>query len=291
MEKLNGIITKGIGGFYYVETAQSIYECKAKGSFRKKRITPLTGDYVEIAVNDNAENTIDSIKERKNFLRRPAVSNIDNLFIVISTIEPKPNFLVVDKLIAVSEYKNIEPIILISKTDLSIYDEIYSIYKTTGITTIPIVNDESLKQVKDLMGDKTSAFTGNSGVGKTTLLNKLEPTLNRSTGEISSKLGRGKHTTRECELIKMCGGYVIDTPGFSSFDIDKTEVIKCDDLPYCFREFRDYLGTCKFTSCNHTGDKGCEIYKAVENGQIARSRYDNYVSLYNDAKNIKEWEL
>ncbi len=291
MSKLKGIITKGIGGFYYVEVANATYECKARGIFRKNRITPLVGDTVEISVNENAENTIDTICERKNFLNRPPVSNIDNLIIVVSTIEPRPNFFVIDKLIATAEYKNIEPYIVISKTDLSSYKEIYETYEKTGVTVIALDNDDSINRIKDIMNGKISAFTGNSGVGKTTLLNRLDSTLNLSTGAISDKLGRGRHTTRQAQLFNVCGGYVIDTPGFSSFDFEKTEIIKKDDLPYCFREFREYLGTCKFTSCAHVNDKGCSICEAVKNGKISETRHNNYIQMYNQAKELKEWEL
>lgn len=291
MEKLKGIITKGIGGFYYVEVADATYECKARGIFRKEKITPLVGDTVDITVNDNSENTIDKIYERRNFLSRPPVSNIDNLIIVVSTVEPKPNFLVIDKLTATAEFKNIEPVIVVSKTDLASYEAIKEVYDKSGITFIPIDTDESLERIKGLMKDKITAFTGNSGVGKTTLLNRLDPALKLATGEVSNKLGRGRHTTRQAELFKVCGGYVIDTPGFSSFDFDKNEVIKKDELAYCFREFREYLGLCKFTSCAHVNDKGCKICEAVENGLISETRHSDYVAMYNQAKGIKEWEL
>lgn len=291
MNKFKGIITKGIGGFYYVEVANATYECKARGVFRKNRITPLVGDTVEISVNENAENTIDLICERKNFLNRPPVSNIDNLIIVVSTVEPRPNFFVIDKLIATAEYKNIEPYIVISKTDLSSYKEIYDVYEKSGVTVIALDDIISLNRIKEIMNKKISAFTGNSGVGKTTLLNRLDNTLNLSTGAISDKLGRGRHTTRQAQLFNVCGGYVIDTPGFSSFDFEKTEIIKKDDLPYCFREFRKYLGTCKFTSCAHVNDKGCAICEAVKNGEISEIRHNNYIQMYNQAKEIKEWEL
>lgn len=286
-----GIITKGIGGFYYVEVANAIYECKARGVFRKNRITPLVGDYVEISVNDNAENTIDKILDRRNSLIRPPVSNIDNLLIVVSTVEPKPNFLVIDKLIAISEHKNIEPYIIVSKTDLSSYTEIVEIYKNSGISIIVLDNEDSFEKVKVVMKDKISAFTGNSGVGKTTLLNKLDSSLNLSTGAISDKLGRGRHTTRQAQLFRICDGYVIDTPGFSSLDFEKVEIIKKDELSYCFREFKEYLGTCKFTSCAHVNDKGCSICQAVNDGKISASRHNSYIQMYNQAKEIKEWEL
>lgn len=288
---VKGIITKGIGGFYYVEVANATYECKARGVFRKERITPLVGDNVEITINEQAENTIDKISERKNYLNRPPVANIDNLFIVVATVEPRPNFLVIDKLIATAEYKNIEPIIIISKSDLASESEIVEVYSKSGITVLNTSVEAELEQIKALMNNKITAFTGNSGVGKTTLLNKLDSNLNLTTGKISNKLGRGRHTTREAQLFNVCGGYVIDTPGFSSFEFDKTEIIKKDDLPYCFREFREYLGECKFTSCAHVNDKGCKICEAVENGEISKTRHENYITLYNQAKEIKEWEL
>ncbi len=291
MEKYKGIITKGIGGFYYVEVANATYECKARGIFRKNRISPLVGDTVEISVNDNAENTIDVICERKNFLNRPPVSNIDNLIIVVSTVEPRPNFFVIDKLIATAEYKNIEPYVVVSKTDLFSYDEIVNVYKNSGVTVITLDNADSIQTLKGIMNGKISAFTGNSGVGKTTLLNKLDSSLNLSTGAISDKLGRGRHTTRQAQLFNVCGGYVIDTPGFSSFEFEKTEIIRKEDLPYCFREFKDYLGQCKFTSCSHVNDKGCAICEAVKNGEISVIRHNNYIQMYNQAKEIKEWEV
>ena len=231
------------------------------------------------------------ICERKNSLNRPPVSNIDNLIIVVSTVEPRPNYFVIDKLIATAEYKNIEPYIVISKTDLSSFNEIYEVYEKSGITVIPLEGDDSLNKIKEIMNGKISAFTGNSGVGKTTLLNRLDSTLNLSTGAISDKLGRGRHTTRQAQLFNVCGGYVIDTPGFSSFEFEKTEIIRKDDLPYCFREFKEYLGTCKFTSCAHVNDKGCSICEAVNNGEISKIRHENYIQMYNQAKEIKEWEL
>lgn len=288
---LKGIITKGIGGFYYVEVANAIYECKARGIFRKNKISPLVGDVVEISINENAENTIDTILERKNSLIRPPVSNIDNLLIVVSTIDPKPNYYVIDKLIAIAEHKHIEPYIIISKTDLSSYSEIVSNYKDAGINLIILDNEDSYDKIKEIMRDKISAFTGNSGVGKTTLLNKLDNSLNLSTGAISDKLGRGRHTTRQAQLFRVCGGYVIDTPGFSSLDFEKVEIIKKDELSYCFREFKEYLGTCKFTSCSHVNDKGCSICQAVKEGKISQSRHNSYIQMYNQAKELKEWEI
>ncbi len=294
MKTLNGTIIKGIGGFYYVEAADEIYECKARGVFRKEKLSPLVGDKVTISINENAENTIDEVMPRKNALTRPPVVNIDNLIIVVSTVEPKPSTLVIDKLIAVAEHKNIEPIIVITKSDLSSAQEIFDIYTLAGLKTIIVSNEtkDGVDEVKAVLNDKISALTGNSGVGKTSLLNNLDETLALKTAQISKKLGRGRHTTRQAELYRVCDGFVVDTPGFSSFEIDKSDIILKDELAYCFRDFSDYIEKCKFyPSCTHTADKGCAVVEAVNNGKISKSRHNSYVQLYNEVKDIKEWNL
>lgn len=294
MKTLNGTIIKGIGGFYYVEAADEIYECKARGVFRKEKLSPLVGDKVTISINENAENTIDEIMPRKNALTRPPVVNIDNLIIVVSTVEPKPSTLVIDKLIAVAEHKNIEPIIVITKSDLASAQEIFDIYTLAGFKTIIVSNEtkDGVDEVKAVLKDKISALTGNSGVGKTSLLNNLDETLALKTAQISKKLGRGRHTTRQAELYRVCDGFVVDTPGFSSFEIDKSDMILKDELAYCFRDFSDYIEKCKFyPSCTHTADKGCAVVEAVNEGKISKSRHNSYVQLYNEVKDIKEWNL
>lgn len=294
MKTFNGTIIKGIGGFYYVEAADEIYECKARGVFRKEKLSPLVGDKVTISINENAENTIDEIMPRKNALTRPPVVNIDNLIIVVSTVEPKPSTLVIDKLIAVAEHKNIEPIIVITKSDLASAQEIFDIYTLAGFKTIIVSNEtkNGVDEVKAVLKDKISALTGNSGVGKTSLLNNLDETLALKTAQISKKLGRGRHTTRQAELYRVCDGFVVDTPGFSSFEIDKSDIILKDELAYCFRDFSDYIEKCKFyPSCTHTADKGCAVVEAVNEGKISKSRHNSYVQLYNDVKDIKEWNL
>lgn len=294
MKTLNGTIIKGIGGFYYVEAADEIYECKARGVFRKEKLSPLVGDKVTISINENAENTIDEIMPRKNALTRPPVVNIDNLIIVVSTVEPKPSTLVIDKLIAVAEHKNIEPIIVITKSDIASAQEIFDIYTLAGFKTIIVSNEtkDGVDEVKAVLKDKISALTGNSGVGKTSLLNNLDETLALKTAQISKKLGRGRHTTRQAELYRVCDGFVVDTPGFSSFEIDKSDIIMKDELAYCFRDFSDYIEKCKFyPSCTHTADKGCAVVEAVNEGKISKSRHNSYVQLYNEVKDIKEWNL
>ncbi len=293
MSKSDGIILKGIGGFYYVEAAGAVYECKARGAFRKSGIKPLAGDRVEISINDKAENTIDVIKERTSLMLRPPVANIDRLFIVASAKEPNPVMLIIDRLTAIAVSRGIEPIIVFTKSDLAPVDEYVAVYRNAGIKTIAVssVSGEGVDEVKNELKNHISAFCGNSGVGKSTLLNAIDPSLALKTAEISDKLGRGRHTTRQSELFKVEGGYVADTPGFSSLELEETEVILKDDLPYAFPEFEQYIGQCKFTSCLHVKDKGCRILQAVENGDIPKSRHESYCVMMEQAKEIKEWEL
>lgn len=291
---LEGLIIKGIGGFYYVETADGVFECKARGIFRKKRITPLVGDRVKITVSKNEENTIDVIEKRKNFLVRPPLANIDRMFIVSSFVSPAINTFVLDRMIALTEYKNIDPVVVFTKSDLyEDCDKYARIYSDAGFKTIVCDNTKGIgaDRIRPLVEGKICAFSGNTGVGKSSLLNAVDSRLRLATGETSKKLGRGRHTTRYCELYKVCGGYIADTPGFSSLDIENGEKILKDDLPYCFREFRKYLDSCKFiNNCAHINDKGCAVRQAVEDGVIAESRYNSYVRMYNEVKDIKEWQ-
>lgn len=288
-----GKLIKGIGGFYYVDCGDEVFECKARGSFRKQRITPLVGDNVEISINENSENTINKIFERKNELVRPPLANIDRLFIVSSLVDPKINTGIIDNLIAIAEYKSIEPIIIITKTDRdSSFEKYRNIYEKSGFKVFACNNNDrqSCEAIKPLIDGCCCAFTGNTGVGKSTLLNNIFPNLELKTGETSKKLGRGKHTTRHCELFKTNGGYIADTPGFSSLDFVKFDRILKEDLPHCFREFEEYLSDCRFSTCSHTTDKGCAVIQAVNDGKIDPSRHKSYVDMYNEVKNIKQWE-
>ncbi len=292
--QLNGMIHRGIGGFYYVEAADAVYECKARGIFRKRKQTPLVGDSVRITVGEaSQENTIDEILPRKNMLRRPPLANLDQLVIVASTCEPAPNLLLLDKLTAIAVSKQIVPILVFSKTDLCKADELTAIYHHAGMQALSVSckTGEGVAQLKALLPGKLSAFTGNSGVGKSSLLNCLDASLQLPTGEISDKLGRGRHTTRQSEIFHLAGGLVADTPGFSSLDLEKSEVIRKDKLPFCFPEFLPYLGRCRFSSCTHTKDKGCAVLRAVADGEIEQRRHESYVSLYEAVKDLKEWEI
>lgn len=292
MKSLNGIILKSTGGFYYVEAADVVYECKARGIFRKKNNSPKVGDRVKITVPEDGYCSIDEIEQRKNTLKRPPLSNIDLLVIVVSTVEPSPNYLVIDKMTAAAVDNDIQPVIVVSKSDLKAGGELLDIYKKAGIKAFSCSKDDeiSIAAVKSYLTGKISAFTGNSGVGKSTLLNALYPELKLETGEISEKLGRGRHTTRTVELFKVGGGYVADTPGFSTVDLERYNMIDKENIMFCFPEFREYLTTCKFTSCSHTCEKGCEIIKAVKEGKISPSRHESYVAMYNEVKDIKQWQ-
>lgn len=292
--KINGIIIKGIGGFYYVEAADGIiYECKARGVFRKEKITPLAGDRVEITVESNNKNSIDKILERRNFFKRPPIANVDRLVIVSSVCDPRPNLLIIDRLTAVAVYKNVEPIIVFTKDDLQSADEYVKIYTKAGFKTFAVSNEtgEGIDDVRSIIEDGVTVFTGNSGVGKSSLINRMYPDFCLETGEISKKLGRGRHTTRHVELFKVGSGYIADTPGFSSLDFETNDLIKKDELAFCFPDFEDYIDSCKFSTCAHVNDKGCRLVEAVKNGDVEPSRHESYVTMYNEVKDIKDWQL
>ena len=284
-----GIIIKCLGGLYTVETPDGLYECKARGVFRSKGISPCTGDKVQIK-----DNVIYDVFPRKNHIIRPPLANLDLLVFVVSTVSPAPNFLLIDKFIAVAEYKGITPAVVITKTDLGESTEIRKIYSSIGIDVIEVdYNDENtIDAVRNLIKGKISAFTGNSGAGKSTLLNAVDSSLNIPTGEISRKLGRGRHTTRHAELYKLAeGGYIADTPGFSTFETNRYDIIRKEEIAGCFREFSSVEGECRFRDCAHICEKGCVILDAVRRGEISESRHASYCTMYDEAKKLKEWEI
>lgn len=285
----SGIIVKCLGGLYTVESPDGIYECKARGVFRNRGISPCVGDNVTIE-----NGVITELGDRKNCIIRPPLANLDQLIFIVSTCSPAPNFLILDKFIAIAEYKGITPVMIITKTDLGDSRPIHDVYGGIGITVMEADygSEESIEAVRELLRGRISAFTGNSGAGKSTLLNAVDPTLDIPTGEISRKLGRGRHTTRHAELYKLRGGgYIADTPGFSTFETNRYDIIRKEELADCFREFEGLTEKCQFRDCAHLCEKGCAVVEAVQQGEISRSRHESYRTMYEEAKNIKEWEL
>ncbi len=285
----SGIITKCLGGLYTVESPDGIFSCKARGVFRSKGISPCVGDRVEFQ-----NEVITAVAERRNCIIRPPLANLDQLIFIVSTCDPAPNYLLLDKFIAIAEYKGIKPVVAVTKTDLGSSHEIIDIYGRIGIDVIEIdYSDKStIDAVRNILAGKVSAFTGNSGAGKSTLLNAVDPTLEIPTAEISRKLGRGRHTTRHAELYKLeSGGYIADTPGFSTFETNRYDIIRKEELAGCFIEMADFTDQCRFKDCSHTCEKGCAVLEALSEGKIPESRHTSYCTMYDEAKQLKEWEL
>lgn len=291
-EKQQGLLLQVIGGFYYVEAADAVYECKARGVLRRGDSTPVAGDRVIISVSGEGYGVLEDVLPRRNVLVRPPVANLDCLAVVASVAQPRPNLLLIDKMIALAEDKGIEPILIVTKTDLDGEEFPEELYRRAGFSVFSVTNThpETVCALKEQLRGRITAFTGNSGVGKSSLLNLIEPSLMRETGEISHKLGRGRHTTRSAVLIPLPeGGYLVDTPGFSSLDTERAATVDKERLEDCFREFAPHLGGCRFTGCSHVHEPDCAIRGAVEQGEIARSRYDSYVTLYKEASQRKSW--
>lgn len=290
---MKGIIIKALSGFYYVEVDGNIYECKARGSFRKSGVSPLVGDKVLIEIIDEKHGVVDTVMPRKNALERPNVANIDKLFIVSSFQTPAPNTFIIDKITAIAAYNNIEPIIVFNKCDMGDFGDWLKIYKNAGFKAYVVSAEtgEGIDLLKSELQDSVSAFTGNSGVGKSSILNRLFGESVIKTGEVSQTLGRGRHTTRHIEAYKLAfGGFVVDTPGFSSIDYDTTDYAFKEQLPELFPDFSDYIYNCRFTGCSHTKESGCAVIDAVKNGEIESSRHQSYLQLFEELKDLKPWE-
>ncbi|MBQ7900686.1 MAG: ribosome small subunit-dependent GTPase A [Clostridia bacterium] len=291
-----GKIVKGIGGFYYIrsDADNSVIECKARGKFRNMALTPIIGDVVDVdPTGEEGKGSIVKIYDRKNSFIRPAVANIDRLVIVVACNNPKPDFGFVDKMLVIAHVKNVEAVICFNKTDLEDDEQVEKyakIYRDIGYTVVKTsnVNDNcGIEQIKQLLPGKTTAFTGFSGVGKSTLLNKLLGVSHMETGEVSKKIGRGRHTTRHVELMEyQPGSYVVDTPGFSTLDLPDIEP---EELADCFVEFAVHSEGCRFADCMHLGTKFCSVYDAVQAGKINEGRYNNYKEFYKTLKDNKEW--
>lgn len=293
METVNeGIIIKALSGFYYVEADEKTVECRARGRFRADKITPLVGDRVRFERTGD-KGTVTEILPRKNVFVRPPVANIDAMVIVASESIPVTDPFLIDRVTARGESSGCECIICINKCDLDRSRRLFDIYKNAGFTVIltSAETGEGIEELRRAIAGKVCAFTGNSGVGKSSILNALQLGLVLKTGDVSDKLGRGRHTTRHVELFRIDGGAAIaDTPGFSSFDIDQMELVKKEQLQYAFPDFAPYVGSCRFSDCSHVKEQGCAVLEALYAGKIEKTRHDSYVRLYEQAKSVKEWE-
>lgn len=288
-----GVIRKALSGFYYVQVGAEEVTCRARGKFRHKKIVPLVGDRVQITCQPDGSGSLDEILPRRNAFQRPAVANIDQLVIIASGAIPVSDPFLLDRIISLAESKGCQPILCVNKWDLVPARDLLDLYQAAGIPALAVsaVTGQGIEELRGLLAGKISAFTGNSGVGKSSILNALDPAFALATGEISEKLGRGRHTTRHVELFPVAGGLIADTPGFSAFDQEKGgEALDKDTLAETFREFRPYLGQCRFVGCAHVKEKGCAVLAAVEEGKISPSRHRSYVRLYTLAKEKKPWE-
>lgn len=278
-------IIKGIGGFYYVKTADGVVECRAKGIFRKRGITPVAGDRVRLE-HEAGTAVIAEVLPRKNVFVRPPVANVDQFFIVASTVQPVPSTLVIDKLSAIAVDRGAQPVLVITKGDLQDAGALMQCYRTAGFPVLCVnaATGERLAPLCAMLAGKLSVFSGNSGVGKSTLLGALMPGQTLATGEISQKLGRGRHTTREVTLYEAHGGLVADTPGFASLDMARAAAIPKENLELAFPDIARLFGQCRFTGCSHLTEVGCAVREAVQKGEISRTRYESYAALYEEAK-------
>ena len=288
-----GLILKGVGGFYYVESTEGLYECRVRGLFRKKGITPLPGDYVDFTITDETakEGWIEEIRQRRNYFIRPPVANINRLAVVLAATDPLPDFLLADKLIISALLNDIEPIIIINKIDLverSVGDEIERVYIRTCFPIVKMskVTMEGYDLLHEKLKGNCTAFAGQSGVGKSTILNNIISSSVMETGEVSKKIKRGKQTTRHVQLLPLdYGGYVIDTPGFSLMSPDGVEH---KELSWMYPEFEKHQGLCRFNGCSHIKEPGCSVKDAVKAGEISETRYECYKRIYEELKELYE---
>ena len=292
-KRAEGRIVRSLSGFYDVQTGDGLVTCRARGILRKEGNSPLTGDLVEITV-ERGKGMVEKILPRKNKFIRPAVANIDTLVVFAANVNPVTEPYLIDRVAAIAGDQNVQVLLCVNKCDLDPALDLVRIYEHAGFTVIctSAETGEGVDQLRQAISRKLVAFTGNSGVGKSSILNRLAPELNLATGEVSEKLGRGRHTTRHVELYYLGEDtYVADTPGFSSFDTDQMDVILKENLQYAFPDFGVYIGKCRFDDCSHRKEPDCAVRAALEAGEIEKSRYDSYLKLYEKASQINLWEL
>ena len=292
-EKTEGRILRSLSGFYDVQTPGGLITCRARGILRKAGNSPLTGDLVEISV-EKGKGMVERILPRKNHFIRPAVANVDALVVFAANVNPVTEPFLIDRVAAIAGDQNVDVYLCVNKCDLDPAFDLVRIYRHAGFPVIctSAETGEGVQELRSLLEGKLTAFTGNSGVGKSSILNRLAPELKLETGEVSEKLGRGRHTTRHVELYRLGEDtYVADTPGFSSFDTDQMELILKENLQYAFPDFGSFIGKCRFDDCSHRKEPDCAVRAAVEAGGIEKSRYESYLKLYEKSSQIKAWEI
>lgn len=286
-------IIKALSGFYYVQTEDGVVECRARGRFRRQDQSPLVGDFVRIT-RQRDKGVLEALLPRKNAFIRPAVANIDQLVVLASCAIPVTEPFLIDRVLAIAQLQNVPALVVVNKDDLAPAQPLAEIYRRAGVPVLVTSAEtgEGIKALREALAGKLSCLTGNSGVGKSSLLNRACPQLQLPVGEVSEKLGRGRHTTRHIELYSLGSNtFVADTPGFSAFDTERMELVHKEQLQYAFPEFAPYLGHCQFPDCAHRKEPGCAVRKALAEGKIGQTRYSSYERLYELASQLKEWEL
>ena len=293
MQRKTGRIVRSLSGFYDVQTDTGVVTCRGRGSLRRGQEIPLTGDMVEIT-EEKGKGMVEKILPRRNRFVRPAVANVDALVVFAANVNPVTEPFLIDRVAAIAGDQEVEVILCVNKCDLDPATDLVRIYRNAGFSVIRASAEtgEGVEELRQTIRGKLVAFTGNTGVGKSSMLNRLCPDLELATGEVSEKLGRGRHTTRHVELFSLGEDtYVADTPGFASFDTEQMDVLLKENLQYAFPDFAPYLGACQFHDCSHRAEPACAVRKAVEEGNIEKTRYDSYLRLYEKASQIKLWEL
>ena len=286
-------IIKALSGFYYVQTEDGVVECRARGRFRRQDQSPLVGDFVRIT-RQGDKGVLEALLPRKNAFIRPAVANIDQLVVLASCAIPVTEPFLIDRVLAIAQLQNVPALVVVNKDDLAPAQPLADIYRRAGVPVLVTSAEtgEGIEALREALAGKLSCLTGNSGVGKSSLLNRTCPQLQLPVGEVSEKLGRGRHTTRHIELYSLGSNtFVADTPGFSAFDTERMELVHKEQLQYAFPEFAPYLGHCQFPDCAHRKEPGCAVRKALAEGKIGQTRYSSYERLYELASQLKEWEL
>ncbi|MBE6940524.1 MAG: ribosome small subunit-dependent GTPase A [Ruminococcaceae bacterium] len=287
-----GRIEKALSGFYYVNTGAEVLQCRARGRFRKEGIAPLVGDWVEVRELGGGEGFLESVEERRNVFTRPSAANIDQLVMIASGAIPVTDPYLIDRIAAIATLKKCQVLLVLNKCDLDRAEELYDLYCQSAVPVLRVSAEtgEGMEELRRQISGKLNVFTGNSGVGKSSILNQLVPGLDLPVGDVSKALGRGRHTTRHVEMFALGEGtYVIDTPGFSSFDTEDLNLELKAQLPQTFPEFRPYLDECRFVGCHHVKEKGCAVLQALKEGKIPAGRHASYVRLWNEVKDLQEW--